>query len=58
MGFITNLSKNPEGLRKIGVPDNYQLMVPFILGYPKAKLSAGKRNKPKHSEMDKVKVLP
>ena len=46
MGFVTLLNTNPEVLRKIGVPENYQIMVPFILGHPKTKQGAGKRKTP------------
>jgi nitroreductase len=46
MGFVNFLNNKPEALKKIGVPDDYQMMVPFILGHPKAKQGAGKRNKP------------
>ena len=46
MGFVQLLNKKPEVLKRIGVPDNYQMMVPFILGHPRAKQGAGKRNKP------------
>jgi nitroreductase len=46
MGFISVLSKsNPEVLRKAGVPEGYDLMVPMILGYPKIKQGDGKRKK-------------
>jgi nitroreductase len=46
MGFVQFLNSKPEVLKKIGIPENYELMVPFILGYPKAKQEAGKRKKP------------
>ena len=46
MGFVNLLNSKPDVLQKIGVPDNYQMMVPFILGHPKAKQEQGKRNKP------------
>ena len=46
MGFVQFLSSKPEVLKKIGVPDNYQMMVPFIIGHPKAKQGTGKRKKP------------
>jgi nitroreductase len=51
MGFVHLLNTKPEVLRKIGVPDSYQMMVPFILGHPKAKPGGGKRKKPE------IKVL-
>jgi nitroreductase len=32
MGFISYLSTRPEVLRKAGVPEGFELMVPMILG--------------------------
>ena len=46
MGFISYLNTRPEVLRKAGVTEGFELMVPIILGYPKNKQAAGKRNKP------------
>ncbi len=46
MGFISLLNSKPDILRKIGVPENHELMVPFILGHPKGKQSRSKRKKP------------
>lgn len=46
MGFISYLNAKPEVMRKAGVPEGYELMVPLILGYPKRKPGPGKRNKP------------
>jgi nitroreductase len=46
MGFVQLLSSKPEVLKKIGVPEGYEMMVPFILGHPKTKQGVGKRNKP------------
>ena len=46
MGFVSYLSTKPEVLKKIGVPDGYEMLVPFIMGHPKNKQGAGKRNKP------------
>jgi nitroreductase len=46
MGFVTHLSNNPEALQKIGVPKNYTLKVPFIMGNPKTKQGKGQRNLP------------
>jgi nitroreductase len=46
MGFIHLLNSKPDVLKKIGIPENYEMMVPLILGHPKTKQSAGKRNKP------------
>ncbi len=50
MGFVSFLNTKPEVLTKIGVPENYQMMVPFILGHPKAKQGTGKRDKPEIKE--------
>ena len=46
MGFVNFLSSKPEVMKKIGVPDNCEIMVPLIVGHPKTKQGAGKRNKP------------
>jgi nitroreductase len=46
MGFVNLLTHKPGALKKIGIPDNCSMMVPFILGHPKTKQGAGKRNKP------------
>jgi nitroreductase len=46
MGFVQFLSSKPDVLNRIGVPEGYEMMVPFILGHPKTKQGAGKRNKP------------
>ncbi len=46
MGFVSLLKGKPDVLKKIGVPDNYEMMVPLILGHPKTKQEAGKRKKP------------
>ena len=46
MGFVQLLGSKPDVLKKIGVPDGCELMVPFVLGHPKTKIGAGKRNKP------------
>ena len=47
MGWIDLLGQNqPEVWKKVGVPDGYVVQVPLIIGVPKAKLGAGKRNKP------------
>jgi nitroreductase len=50
MGFLELLNSKPQVLKKIGVPDNYQMMVPFIIGHPKAKQGKGKRKKPEIKE--------
>lgn len=46
MGFVQFLTGKPDVLKKIGVPEDYEMMVPFILGHPKTKQGTGKRNKP------------
>jgi nitroreductase len=46
MGFVQFLNSKPDVLKKIGVPENCEMMVPFILGHPKTKQEAGKRRKP------------
>src|SRR5271157_4431146 len=43
MGFVSLLNSKPDTLKKIGVPENYELMVPFILGHPKKEQGAAKR---------------
>jgi nitroreductase len=45
MGFVSLLNSKLDVLKKIGVPENYELMVPFILGHPKTKQTGGKRKK-------------
>jgi nitroreductase len=45
MGFIGFLK--PGVLSKAGVPAGHELMVPFIIGHPKARQGAGRRSKPK-----------
>jgi nitroreductase len=46
MGFIQFLNAKPDVLEKIGVPENYDMMVPFVIGHPKTKQGTGKREKP------------
>jgi nitroreductase len=46
MGFVQFLNGKPEVLRKLGVPENCEMTVPFIIGHPKAKQVKGKRSKP------------
>lgn len=43
MGYVDFLA--PDVLKKAGVPEGYVLQVPLIVGYPKTKQPAGKRNK-------------
>jgi nitroreductase len=45
MGFVQLLSK-PDVLRKLGVPENCEITVPFIIGHPQTKQGKGKRGKP------------
>lgn len=47
MGFVQFLNNKPEVLRKIGVPENYEMLVPFIIGHPKTAQNASKRSDPK-----------
>lgn len=46
MGFVGFLASKPEALRKMGVPENCVMQVPFILGHPKNRQGAGKRKNP------------
>jgi len=46
MGFVHFLNSKPEVLRKLGVPENCDMTVPFIIGHPKTKQGKGKRQKP------------
>ncbi len=46
MGFVGLLTSNTEVMKKLGIPENYELQVPFILGHPKTKHGADKRNSP------------
>ncbi len=46
MGFVSYLGGKPDVLKKIGVPDNYQLMVPLIIGHPKTVQGNVERNRP------------
>lgn len=46
MGFVNLLNSKPDVLRKIGVPENCDMMVPLIIGHPKTKQASGKRRKP------------
>ena len=47
MGWIDLLYQtHPETLRKTVIPSGYEMQVPLILGYPKSKAGAGKRNQP------------
>jgi nitroreductase len=44
MGYVNFLA--PEILKKVGVPEGYELQVPLIIGHPKTKQLSGRRNKP------------
>ena len=46
MGYVQFLNSKPDVLKKIGIPENYEMMVPLILGHPKTKQETGKRKKP------------
>ncbi|HTY74624.1 MAG TPA: nitroreductase family protein [Candidatus Nanoarchaeia archaeon] len=46
MGWISRLTSKPDILKKVGVPENCDMLVPFILGHPKGKAGADKRKKP------------
>lgn len=46
MGFVELINRKPEVLQKLGVPENCEISVPFIIGHPKAKQGNGKRGKP------------
>ncbi|MCL1977758.1 MAG: nitroreductase family protein [Candidatus Bathyarchaeota archaeon] len=46
MGFVQFLNSNPEVLRKLGIPENYDIQVPFIIGHPKTKQNNATRQKP------------
>jgi nitroreductase len=46
MGFVQLINGKPDILKKIGVPEDCEILVPLIIGHPKTKIGAGKRNKP------------
>ena len=46
MGFVSFLNSKPDVLKKIGVPENHDMLVPFVLGHPKTKQGKGNRKKP------------
>ena len=48
MGFIDMMNRiQPAVLKKaVGVPEGYEVQVPFTLGYPKSEQGTGKRNQP------------
>jgi nitroreductase len=46
MGFVQFLNSKPDVLRKLGVPENFEMTVPLIVGHPKAPQGQGKREKP------------
>jgi len=43
MGFVQLLNSKPDVLGKLGVPENCEMTVPFIIGHPKIKQGKGKR---------------
>ena len=46
MGFISFLNSNPAVLRKLGIPENYDIQVPLIIGHPKTMQGNVERQKP------------
>jgi nitroreductase len=46
MGFVALLAHKLDVMKKMGVPENYEMHVPLILGYPKTPQGQGKRNAP------------
>jgi nitroreductase len=46
MGFVSYLNSQPEVLRKLGIPENYDIQVPFIMGHPNNTQSHVTRHKP------------
>ncbi|MDR0470376.1 MAG: nitroreductase family protein [Nitrososphaerota archaeon] len=46
MGFVSSLNSNPAFLRKLGIPENYNIQVPFIIGHPKTTQGNAARQKP------------
>ena len=46
MGFVAFLNNNPQILHKLGIPENYDIQVPFIIGHPKIEQSSATRQKP------------
>ncbi|MDR0373921.1 MAG: nitroreductase family protein [Nitrososphaerota archaeon] len=46
MGFVQFLNSKPEVLRRLGMPENYDIQVPFIIGHPKDRQDNGIRQKP------------
>lgn len=47
MGFVSALADNPTVMKRLGVPDDCRMIVPFILGYPKEKPHPKTRQKPR-----------
>ena len=56
MGFVGLLNNKPDILKKIGMPENYQMMVLLILGHPKAAQGKGKRKKPEVTWINNPKL--
>ncbi|NLE05349.1 MAG: hypothetical protein GX638_11205 [Crenarchaeota archaeon] len=46
VGFINFLNTKPDVIKKIGIPDNCEMMVPLVLGHPKTTQNEGKRKSP------------
>jgi nitroreductase len=47
MGFVNQLNNKPDVLKKMGLPENFSMLVPFVLGHPKnGKPASDKRKMP------------
>jgi nitroreductase len=46
MGFVQFLNSKPDVLRKLGVPETFEMTVPLIIGHPKAAQGESKRLDP------------
>lgn len=44
IGFFAGLGKQPQFKASLGVPENYELVAPVVLGYPQGTWTAPKRN--------------
>lgn len=44
IGFFTGLGNTPEFMASLGVPENYRLVAPIVLGYPQGNWPAPSRN--------------
>jgi len=45
MGYINFIASNIDVKKRLGVPENYEIMVPLIIGHPKTRFGPGKREK-------------